>query len=52
MNCEFYNGGYCSLSKNYDGLNRPCNENWSCPDRKWDDGVDWESLKKLKGAEE
>lgn len=51
MKCIHYNGGYCSLAKNFDGINSTCNENYSCPDRKWDgDGPDWEKLKQLKGT--
>lgn len=50
MNCIYYNGGYCSLSKNLDGINMTCNEQAGCPDRRWNGyEVDWESLKVQKG---
>lgn len=30
--CPYYDGGYCSLEKNYDGINESCCERNDCPD--------------------
>lgn len=43
--CPYYDGGYCSLEKNHDGINESCCERNDCPDIPREK-INWEQFKK------